>query len=327
MHPVCRFNACLSCQSFYARFVSRSNLDPVFLVGPTAVGKSEVALLLAMEMNAEIVSADSVQVYRGMDIGTAKPTKEERSRAPHHLIDVVNVCQPFNVAEYRQLATTAIAQIQQKSHLPLVVGGSGLYLRALSEGLFEGPGADERIRAELETQPAEVLFERLRKVDPISAKKIGVENKRRLVRSLEVFEITGKPMSAQQREWDSDSTSGLTMICLERDRADLYARIERRVEWMFEHGLVGETEQLLAQGLAENPTARVAAGYREVIEMLQGVRSLEETKARVKTRTRQLAKRQLTWFRHQARLRLVRVAESPEQTRERVREQIENAPG
>ena len=307
--------------------MSRSNFDPVFLVGPTAVGKSEVALLLASELNAEIVSADSMQVYRGMDIGTAKPTKEERSRVPHHLIDVVEVRQPFDVAQYRQLATAAIAQIQQRSRVPLVVGGSGLYLRALTEGLFEGPGADPQMRAELEMQPAEVLFERLRMVDPISAVKIGVGNKRRLVRSLEVFAITGKPMSSQQKEWDSDNAGKLTMICLERDRAELYSRIEKRVEWMFANGLVEETRRLLAQGMEENSTARVAAGYREVIEMVEGVRGLEETKARVKTRTRQLAKRQLTWFRHQARLRVVRIAESPEQTRERVREQIENAPG
>lgn len=268
-----------------------------------------------------------MQVYRGMDIGTAKPTKEERSRVPHHLIDVVEVRQPFDVAQYRQLATAAIAQIQQRSRVPLVVGGSGLYLRALTEGLFEGPGADPQMRAELEMQPAEVLFERLRMVDPISAVKIGVGNKRRLVRSLEVFAITGKPMSSQQKEWDSDNAGKLTMICLERDRAELYSRIEKRVEWMFANGLVEETRRLLAQGMEENSTARVAAGYREVIEMVEGVRGLEETKARVKTRTRQLAKRQLTWFRHQARLRVVRIAESPEQTRERVREQIENAPG
>jgi tRNA dimethylallyltransferase len=298
----------------------------VFLVGPTAVGKSEVALLLAEELNAEIVSADSMQVYRGMDLGTAKPTAAERARVRHHLTDVVDVSEPFNVARYRALAVAAIEQIQRRNRLPLVVGGSGLYLRVLTEGLFEGPGANVAIRARLEPLSAAELFDHLQRVDPATAARIDRHNKRRLVRALEVFELTGKsiserhPQRAGQPQWS-------VMICLERDRADLYDRIERRVDWMFAHGLVEETQRLLAQGLCQNSTARAAAGYREVIEMLDGARGLEATIARVKTRTRQLARRQLTWFRHQARLERVKAEASATQTKERVRDLIENVRG
>jgi len=301
-----------------------NTLEPVFLVGATAVGKSEMALELAEEWNAEIVSADSMQVYRGMDIGTAKPTTAERARVPHHLIDVVEVKQPFDVARFRQMALAAINQIQQRHRLPLVVGGSGMYLRALTEGLFEGPGADVEIRAKLEAQTIETLFERLKSVDPVTAEKTK-SNKRRLVRALEVYELTGKSVSAQRKEWNRDERERPALICLQRDRVELYARIERRVDWMFANGLVEETKRLLVQGLAGNPTARAAAGYREVIEMLKGVRGVEETRMLVKQRTRQLAKRQLTWFRHQATLRVVEVAETVQQTRERVRALVENA--
>lgn len=291
------------------------------------MGKSDVALLLAEELKAEIVSADSMQVYRGMDIGTAKPTPEERARVPHHLIDVVDVRQPFDVAQYRTRALAAIEQIQQRGRWPLVVGGSGMYLRALSEGLFPGPGADAQIRARLESLPAQELCERLRTVDPASAAKIPVGNKRRLVRALEVYELTAKPISAQQNEWKRPPSDRPPMILLDRDRADLYARLERRVDWMFENGLVEETRGLLRQGLAENPTACVAAGYREVIALLQGRATLEDAKLLTKQRTRQLAKRQLTWFRHQATLSVVRAESTPEQTKERVRKLIEDARG
>ncbi len=297
--------------------------NPIFLVGPTAVGKSEVALLLAEELKAEIVSADSMQVYRGMDIGTAKPTPEERARVPHHLIDVVEVGEPFDVARYRELAVAAIAEIQQRRRLPLVVGGSGMYLRALSEGLFAGPSADPKRRAALESQPAEQLFARLREVDPVSAARIPMGNKRRLVRALEVFEVTGKPLSTQQKQWSNEQRS--TMILLERDRAELYARIEQRVDWMFDNGLIEETQRLLAQGLAQNSVARVAAGYKETMEHLHGARDLAQTKHLVKQRTRQLAKRQLTWFRHQAKVISVEAGQTAAETKERVRPLIEDA--
>jgi len=298
-----------------------------FLVGPTAVGKSEVALLLAEELDAEIVSADSMQVYRGMDIGTAKPTGEERARGRYHLIDVVDVSQPFHVAQYRALAASAIEDIQKRGRQPLVVGGSGMYLRALAEGLFEGPGADAALRAKLEEHSAEELHARLKRVDPVSAARIPVGNKRRLVRALEVFELTGKPLSAQQTEWKRAAPERPEMILLERDRAELCARIDRRVDWMFANGLVEETRALLERGLAENPTARVAAGYREVIDWLEGRIRRDDAVCHTKLRTRQLAKRQLTWFRHQAKVRVVRAEASAQQTKERVRALVENARG
>lgn len=285
-------------------------------------------MLLAEELGAEIVAADSMQVYKGMDIGTAKPTPEERARVPHHLVDVVSLKESFDVALYRRLATQAIADIQQRGRLPLVVGGSGMYLRALTEGLFQVPPLDSKLRSELELQPAEMLHDRLKQVDPAAATRIGRQNKRRLVRALEVFQQTGKPISALQVEWAHARPARPTMIFLERDRDDLYRRIEHRVDWMFAHGLVEETQRLLANGLVDNPVAGAAAGYREVAEMLRGAaRTLEETILKTKQRTRQLAKRQLTWFRHQARLRRVQAGATAEQTKERVRELVENARG
>lgn len=290
--------------------------DPVYLVGPTAVGKTEVALLLAEELNAEIVSADSMQVYRGMDIGTAKPAKEEQRRVRHHLIDVVDVREAFNAARFREMALAAVADIQRRGKLPLVVGGSGMYLKALTEGLFPCPKASATRRAELEKVETGGLFEMLRKADPKTAAQIDAHNRRRLIRALEVLDMTGEPIVTQQKQWNHGSAA--PMVYLERERSELYGRIEARVDWMFANGLLEETRRLLERGLADNPTASGAAGYREVIAHLQGRYSLDEAKQKTKLRTRHLAKRQLTWFRHQASLRVVRVADTVEQTKEQV---------
>jgi tRNA dimethylallyltransferase len=286
---------------------------PVFLIGPTAAGKTAVALELARRLDAEIVSADSMQVYRGMDIGTAKPTPAERIAVPHHLIDVVEVNERFDVARYVALAHAAIAGIQRRGKTPLVVGGTGLYLRALTEGLSETPDANPALRAELEAMGRERVLDELRRVDPEAAGRIGPHNLRRLVRALEICRLTGRKSSDLRRRWIAtsgrDAADPLPLMHgLERDRADLYARCNARVEAMFRAGLVDEVRSLLPRGLAENATARQALGYKEVIAHLRGEATLEETLALVKTRTRQFAKRQLTWFRHQARVEWVRVA-------------------
>jgi tRNA dimethylallyltransferase len=283
---------------------------PVFLTGPTAVGKTAVALALAHRFGAEIVSADSMQVYRGMDIGTAKPTPAERAAVPHHLIDVVEVSERFDVARYVALAHAAIADIQHRGRTPLIVGGTGLYLRALTEGLSEAPDADPALRAELEALGREPVLDELRRADPEAAARIGPHNFRRLVRALEICRLTGRKSSDLRRQWDRSRPP--LMHGLERDRADLYARCDARVEAMFRAGLVDEVRSLLPRGLAENITARQALGYKEVIAHLRGEATLEETVEMVKTRTRQFAKRQLTWFRHQARVEWIRVAANDE---------------
>ncbi len=281
---------------------------PLFLVGPTAVGKTAVALALAGRLDADIVSADSMQVYRGMDIGTAKPSPAERAAVPHHLVDVVEVGERFDVARYVTLARAAIEDIQRRGRTPLVVGGSGLYLRALTEGLGDAPDADPALRVELEAMGLDRVLDELRRVDPEAAGRIGPHNFRRLVRALEICRLTGRKSSDLRREWTAASGASdprPLMHGLERDRADLYARCDARVEAMFRGGLVDEVRSLLPRGLADNTTARQALGYKEVIAHLRGETTLADTVTLVKTRTRQFAKRQLTWFRHQARVEWV----------------------
>ncbi|MFA5193314.1 MAG: tRNA (adenosine(37)-N6)-dimethylallyltransferase MiaA, partial [Verrucomicrobiia bacterium] len=221
-------------------------------------------------------------------------------------IDVVEVSERFDVARYVTLANAAVADIRHRGKTPLIVGGTGLYLRALTEGLSEAPDADPALRAELEAMGRERVLEELRRIDPEAAGRIGPHNFRRLVRALEICRLTGRKNSELRREWDPSRLP--LMHGLDRDRADLYARCDMRVEAMFRAGLVDEVRSLLPRGLAENTTARQALGYKEVIVHLRGETTLEETIALVKTRTRQFAKRQLTWFRHQARVEWIHVA-------------------
>jgi tRNA dimethylallyltransferase len=223
---------------------------------------------------------------------------------------VVEVSERFDVARYVALAHAAIADIQHRGRTPLIVGGTGLYLRALTEGLSEAPDADPALRAELEALGREPVLDELRRADPEAAARIGPHNFRRLVRALEICRLTGRKSSDLRRQWDRSRPP--LMHGLERDRADLYARCDARVEAMFRAGLVDEVRSLLPRGLAENITARQALGYKEVIAHLRGEATLEETVEMVKTRTRQFAKRQLTWFRHQARVEWIRVAANDE---------------
>ena len=276
----------------------------LFIAGPTAIGKSGIALRLAEQLGGEIISVDSMQVYRGLDIGTAKPTPAERARVPHHLLDICALNEAFDAARFLRLAQTAVAEIQSRGHLPIFCGGTGLYFKAYLSGLGEAPATDTALRAELEAAPFESLLQELRERDPAAYEKIDKQNPRRVVRAVEVIRLTGKPFSAQRAEWKSAATQPAPdFFCLSRKTADLHARINARVDEMFQQGLVAETQNLLQHGLAENKNAMQAIGYRQVVEHLSGERSLPETIELVKTRTRQFAKRQFTWFRRHAQAR------------------------
>ena len=277
------------------------------LLGPTAVGKTEIAIQLAQHLNAEIVSVDSRQIYRQMDIGTAKPTPEERQTAPHHLIDCVDISQPFSVADYQSLVDTAIADIQNRGKQVLLVGGAGLYFRAVVDGLFEGPDADIALRERLEQEAAQrgvdVLHERLRACDPVSAERIHPNNVVRVIRALEVYELTGTPMSEHQQQWHEEKQRyPFIAFCLTLPRALLYQRIEQRVDVMLANGLIAEVEALLAAGYARDTVALQSFGYKELIAYLDGECTYLEAVEQLKRNTRRFAKRQLTWFRKDTRI-------------------------
>jgi tRNA dimethylallyltransferase len=281
-----------------------SQLQPLFLVGPTAVGKSEVALLLAELLRGEIITVDSMQAYRGLDIGTAKPTAAEQARVPHHLLDVAELHEPFDAGKFVALAQAVVAGIQSRGRLPIFCGGTGLYVKAFVDGLGQAPPSDPVIRAELEATPLDTMLSELSEHDPVTYARIDKQNPRRVIRALEVIRITGQTFSAQRAEWRS--TEGVAaaaspdrILGLARASEDLRARIDARVDQMFTQGLVAETRSLLTRGLEKNPIAMQAIGYRQVVEHLRGERSLEATIELVKTRTRQFAKRQMTWFRRQ----------------------------
>jgi len=277
---------------------------PIFLAGPTAAGKSAVALALAEKIGGEIISVDSMQVYRGLDIGTAKPSRTEREHVPHHLIDVVDLTEPFDAARFVSLAQKAVVEIQSRGHTPIFCGGTGLYFKAFLDGLGDAPPADAALRAELEAAPLPALLLELEQNDPATFAKIDKKNPRRVVRAVEVIRLTGKPFSAQRSDWGTQNSKLKTKNCfgLSRSAADLHARVNVRVEEMFRLGLVDETRQLLKHGLEQNRTAMQAIGYRQVVEHLRGEHSLPETIELVKIKTRQFAKRQMTWFRRQLRL-------------------------
>ena len=277
------------------------------LLGPTAVGKTEIAIRLAQRLNAEIVSVDSRQIYRQMDIGTAKPTPEEQRAARHHLIDCVDISEAFSVADYQSLVDVAITDIQNRDKRVLLVGGAGLYFRAIVDGLFEGPGADPSLRKRLEEEAAQfgvdTLHKRLQTCDPESAERIHPNNLVRVIRALEVYELTGTPMSELQQQWHPEKQRypfiafGLTM-----PRALLYRRIEQRVDVMLANGLIAEVESLLAAGHARDSVALQSFGYRELIAYLDGDCTYLEAISQLKQNTRRFAKRQLTWFRKDTRI-------------------------
>ena len=277
-----------------------SDLPLVAIVGPTAIGKSSLALHLAGTFRGEIVSADSRQVYRSMDIGTGKPTAEQRTRVPHHLVDCISPNEEFSLTVFLQMAKEAVADIQDRCLLPILVGGTGQYLWGFLEG-WQAPRveADEELRRELEniatTEGPQVLHNNLKLVDPESAEKIDYRNVRRIVRALEIYHSTGKP-AAELRSRQPGRYHQL-VLGLDTSREDLYRRIDDRVDDMFAMGLVAEVESLLAAGYSPTLPSMSGIGYQEVISYLEGGLSLEEANLQIKYNTHRLARHQYAWFR------------------------------
>jgi tRNA dimethylallyltransferase len=274
----------------------------VIIQGPTASGKSALALELAERFGGEIVNADSMQVYRGMDIGTAKPCREERQRVPHHLYDIVNPDVNFTAADFREHASRVIEEIHRRGNRAILVGGTGLYIKILTQGLVDSPGGDEEIRRELEEQAhregLETLHRRLAAVDPPAAARLHPNDGVRIVRALEVFLLTGRPLSAFHEEHRfADEPYRCLKLGISVEREILYQRVEERVDRMIDEGLVDEVRGLLAAGYLPTHKAMGSIGYREVCAHLAGEYHLEEAERLIKQSTRQYAKRQMTWFR------------------------------
>ncbi len=292
------------------------------------MGKSLIALHLAKRIGGEIIAVDSMQVYRGLDIGTAKPTAEERQAVPHHLIDILDLSQSFDAAEFVRRAQEAVAGIHARGRVPILCGGTGLYFKAFLEGIGQAPPADRALRAALEATPLPELLRELAQRDPATFEKIDRNNPRRVVRALEVLRLTGRPLSEQRASWEQRTRNAklaTRFVCFSRSPDDLRARIDARVDRMFQQGLVDETRRLLERGLRDNRTALQALGYRQVTEHLAGHRTLADTVVSVKVRTWQFARRQMTWFRHQAPARWIHLEAG--QDLDEVAARLGNAPG
>lgn len=283
------------------------------MTGATATGKTAVAIELARRLDAEIVSLDSMTVYRGMDIGTAKPSPAEQVQVPHHLLDIVDPAEEYSVAQYVEDAAATVTAIRQRGRDVLFVGGTPLYLKSLLRGLFEGPPANwnlrEQIEEELEAVGQAALHERLQQIDPLAAAAIHPHDTRRMIRALEVFRATGEPLSHQQMQFDDGRQADeCRVFVLRRERKELHQRIEGRVEAMIDVGLVEEVEQLTADGKALGRTAQQAVGYQEALAFLAGEHDRAQMIERIKVRTRRFAKRQGTWFRSLSECRFVDIA-------------------
>ena len=274
----------------------------VVLTGPTAVGKTELSIRLAEALDGEIISADSMQVYKKMNIGTAKIRKEEMGGIPHHLIDVLDPAEEFNVARFQEMAKEALAGIYERGKIPLVVGGTGFYIQGLLYDIdFTREEQDksyrERLQKKAEEEGAGAVYQMLVKVDSVSAGKIHPNNVKRVIRALEFYHLNGRPISEHnEEEARKKSPYQSAYFVLNQDRQTLYERINRRVDLMMEEGLIGEVKSLVEEGYGRNLVSMQGIGYKEVFDYLEGEISLEETTERIKKDTRHFAKRQLTWF-------------------------------
>jgi tRNA dimethylallyltransferase len=279
--------------------------DIIFLVGPTGVGKTAVSIHLAKVIGAEIISCDSMQVYKGMDIGTQKPTPYQRKAIPHHIIDIISPSRKFSVADFRKNAIACIKDIHRRKKIPLFVVGTALYMKALIDGLFPSPPADRPLRKKLAKEEMANgkghLYKRLCRIDPQTAKRLHPNDTRRIIRALEVYIKTKMPMSELKKKTKGLSDSyNIRLFCLNRSREGLYKRINNRVDKMFSAGLLKECRRLKRRQLSM--TARQALGYKETFDYLDSNISLREAKDLIKKRTRNFAKRQLSWFRNDKRI-------------------------
>jgi tRNA dimethylallyltransferase len=300
-------------------------LPVIFLVGPTAVGKSAVAVELAALLNAEIISSDAMQVYREAVIASDKPSLQMRVLVKHHLMDVVSVEDEFNAARYRELALVAMADIHSRGKVPLFVGGSGMYMMALLDGLFDGGEVDAAVRARLDGHITDDLYAQLQRVDPAAAGKISPHDKKRIMRALEVFETTGVPISEQQKKRDGIwGKYDIRIIGLERRREELYSRVEARVDEMFNAGLVDEVRALCEKKLSS--TGSRIIGVPEVGGFIAGEYDLDRAKYLMKLHTRHYVKRQMTWFRKDKRIewRMVGSDETPQDVAGRILETMKS---
>lgn len=303
----------------------------VVLVGPTAVGKSEIGLRLARDLSTDLLTADSRQVYRGMDIATDKPAMEQRHGVPHRLIDLVDPDEPFNAGQYRSLALQEIERLYGERRVPLVVGGTGLYVRTLIHGLCDAPPADEAFRASLlreaEARGRYFLHEELTRIDPESAARLHPHDEVKIVRALEVHHLSGRRLSdVQQRHGFAEQPFSVLMIGLNRDRSALYRRIDARVESMFARGVVEETASLLARGYRRDSGAMKGLGYQQISGYLSGQYDRAEALRLLQRDTRHFAKRQLTWFRKEPGLQWWSLSEqdSPEDVAGRLLETVQS---
>lgn len=280
----------------------------IFLVGPTAIGKTELSLRVAKKLNAEIISCDSMQIYKGMDILTSKPALEVRKKIPHHLINIVSADKEYNVSKYRLAAIRKINEIIKRGRLPLFVGGSGLYMSVVIDGIFKAKTEDtvvrQRLYREAEKFGSPYIYEKLKEVDSKAAAKIHPNDTKRIVRALEVFEVTAKPISQLQDERVGlGNKYDIMIFCLTMARDELNKRIDERVDKMFKQGLVEEIKKILRLKLSQ--TAKAAIGLNEIKGYFDGLYDLEEAKRRMKRNSRQYAKRQMTWFRKDKRIQWV----------------------
>lgn len=283
------------------------------LVGPTAVGKTAVSVELARKLNGEIISADSMQIYKYMDIGTAKITKDEMKSVPHYMIDIISPDEAFSVSNYKDMTSEYITDISNRNKLPIVVGGTGLYINSLTYNLnFASVAPDEEIRMELEelgdSYGNEYLHNMLLKVDMESGNRISIKDRKRIIRALEIYRITGKTMTEYNKDFRNyNDDYELSMVCLTMDREKLYERVNKRVDIMIEQGLIEEVESILKMGYDKNLVSLQGIGYKEVIQYLDNVISLDEAIDKIKQGSRNYAKRQLTWFRRDNRIKWIDV--------------------